>query len=123
MDRVAVPAVYWLITMLFVVGLFNVLMTTRSIFAKDFFPEMELKVGGDIGNFTSNNLGRDGTIRIHKNTREFKTYDREFLRGHAAWNIWPWKLHRIEMKKGVNARSLNLTEGNISKAEARALRK
>ena len=34
--------------------------------------------------------------RILKNVEDFPTFDDDATRGHAAWNAWPWKLHRIE---------------------------
>lgn len=34
--------------------------------------------------------------RIFKNVREFPEFGADGLRGHAAWNDWPWKLHRIQ---------------------------
>lgn len=34
--------------------------------------------------------------RILKNVNEFPTFGDDGMRGHAAWNAWPWKLHRIE---------------------------
>ncbi len=34
--------------------------------------------------------------RIYKNVREFPKFGEDALRGHAAWNDWPWKLHRIQ---------------------------
>ena len=37
--------------------------------------------------------------RLLKNVREFPKFGADALRGHAAWNDWPWKLHRIQ--KGV----------------------
>ncbi|HAE11905.1 MAG TPA: N-acetylgalactosamine 6-sulfate sulfatase, partial [Opitutae bacterium] len=39
--------------------------------------------------------------RILKNVKEFPTFDPSDLRGHAAWNDWPWKLHRIETRAKV----------------------
>jgi len=39
--------------------------------------------------------------RILKNVKEFPTFDMSDLEGHAAWNEWPWKLHRIEKKDKV----------------------
>ena len=39
--------------------------------------------------------------RILKNVKEFPTFDMKDLEGHAAWNDWPWKLHRIERKDKV----------------------
>lgn len=41
--------------------------------------------------------------RILKNVREFPEFEKTDLRGHAAWNDWPWKLHRIEKKPGTVA--------------------
>jgi hypothetical protein len=35
-----------------------------------------------------------------KNVLDFPERKSRGLVGHAAWNDWPWKLHRIEMKKG-----------------------
>lgn len=40
--------------------------------------------------------------RLLKNVEEFPTFDKNDLRGHSAWNAWPWKLHRIQ--KGSNIR-------------------
>lgn len=34
--------------------------------------------------------------RILKNVNEFPSFGADAMRGHAAWNAWPWKLHRIE---------------------------
>ena len=39
--------------------------------------------------------------RILKNVKEFTTFNMTDLEGHAAWNEWPWKLHRIERKDKV----------------------
>ena len=39
--------------------------------------------------------------RILKNVRDFPIFDEKDLEGHAAWNDWPWKLHRIEIKDKV----------------------
>ena len=39
--------------------------------------------------------------RILKNVKEFPTFDMKDFEGHAAWNDWPWKLHRIERKDKV----------------------
>ncbi len=39
--------------------------------------------------------------RLLKNVKEFPTFDKSDLEGHAAWNAWPWKLHRIEKKQEV----------------------
>ena len=34
--------------------------------------------------------------RLLKNVRQFPVFGPDALRGHAAWNDWPWKLHRIQ---------------------------
>lgn len=34
--------------------------------------------------------------RILKNVEEFPSFERGNYKGHAAWNDWPWKLHRIQ---------------------------
>ena len=34
--------------------------------------------------------------RLLKNVNVFSAFDQHALHGHAAWNAWPWKLHRIE---------------------------
>lgn len=38
--------------------------------------------------------------RLLKNVREFPAFGDDALRGHAAWNDWPWKLHRIQRGAG-----------------------
>ena len=39
-----------------------------------------------------------------------KEYPEDIFPGHAAWLDWPWKLHRIETKKGVKLELYNLAE-------------
>lgn len=39
--------------------------------------------------------------RILKNVNEFPEFETPDLHGHAAWNAWPWKLHRIEQQGKV----------------------
>ena len=39
--------------------------------------------------------------RILKNVNEFPDFQSLDSRGHAAWNAWPWKLHRIEIRGNV----------------------
>lgn len=34
--------------------------------------------------------------RLLKNVEEFPRFGQDAFRGHAAWNDWPWKLHRIQ---------------------------
>lgn len=37
--------------------------------------------------------------RMQKDVDEFPPFPEETTKGHAAWNDWPWKLHRINGKK------------------------
>ena len=46
--------------------------------------------------------------RILKNVNEFPTFDRGDYKGHAAWNDWPWKLHRIQKEDEVRVELYNL---------------
>ena len=46
--------------------------------------------------------------RILKNVKEFPTFDRGDYKGHAAWNDWPWKLHRIQKGDEVRVELYNL---------------
>lgn len=46
--------------------------------------------------------------RILKNVEEFPTFGADAMRGHAAWNAWPWKLHRIEKNGKVKFELYNL---------------
>lgn len=46
--------------------------------------------------------------RILKNVEQFPTFGADAMRGHAAWNAWPWKLHRIENKRKVTFELYNL---------------
>ena len=48
--------------------------------------------------------------RILKNVKEFPTFDMKDLEGHAAWNDWPWKLHRIERKDKITYELYDLTK-------------
>ena len=46
--------------------------------------------------------------RLLKNVNEFPTYPEDFNAGHAAWNDWPWKLHRIAAKKQKKGDKVNV---------------
>jgi hypothetical protein len=46
--------------------------------------------------------------RILKNVYEFEKFDRQDLSGHAAWNAWPWKLHRIQTPEEIRFELYNL---------------
>jgi len=37
--------------------------------------------------------------RMLKDVYEFPQFPEEYTKGHAAWNDWPWKLHRIDGDK------------------------
>ena len=46
--------------------------------------------------------------RILKNVNKFELFDQKKLMGHAAWNAWPWKLHRIQTPKEIRFELYNL---------------
>lgn len=46
--------------------------------------------------------------RILKNVNAYPVRDPKDLRGHAAWNAWPWKLHRIEKNGSVKTELYHL---------------
>ena len=48
--------------------------------------------------------------RILKNVEQFPSFGEDAMRGHAAWNAWPWKLHRIEKDGTVNVELYNLAD-------------
>ena len=48
--------------------------------------------------------------RILKNVNEFPVFGEDAMRGHAAWNDWPWKLHRIEKGNVVRFELYNLID-------------
>ncbi|MFT5527253.1 MAG: arylsulfatase A-like enzyme [Pirellulaceae bacterium] len=48
--------------------------------------------------------------RIKKDVDEFPQFPEATAVGHAAWNDWPWKLHRIASKKGEVFELYNLTD-------------
>jgi len=37
--------------------------------------------------------------RMRKDVDEFPQFPEDTARGHAAWNDWPWKLHRVNGKR------------------------
>ncbi len=47
-----------------------------------------------------------------------KQYPEDRLPGHSAWLDWPWKLHRIENKKGVKFELYNLAEDPEERKDA-----
>lgn len=48
--------------------------------------------------------------RLLKNVKEFPKRDPTLLKGHAAWNDWPWKLHRIDNNDGVKIELYHLAD-------------
>lgn len=48
--------------------------------------------------------------RLLKNVEQFREWDPHDLHGHAAWNQWPWKLHRIEKQGEVRLELYQLAE-------------
>ena len=59
--------------------------------------------------------------------RIVKKYPEDTFPGHAAWLDWPWKLHRIETKKGVKLELYHLVrdpqeKNNLAPQEAERVR-
>jgi len=53
----------------------------------------------------------DDPFRLRLNAGKItKQYPKDSFPGHAAWLDWPWKLHRIEAKKGMKLELYNLIE-------------
>ena len=48
--------------------------------------------------------------RILKNVNEFPILGEDAMRGHAAWNAWPWKLHRIQNGGTIDFELYNLAD-------------
>jgi hypothetical protein len=48
--------------------------------------------------------------RLLKNVNEYPKRDQNDLHGHAAWNSWPWKLHRIEKNGKVKTELYHLKD-------------
>ncbi|MEM0969644.1 MAG: sulfatase-like hydrolase/transferase [Verrucomicrobiota bacterium] len=48
--------------------------------------------------------------RVRKNVEVFPTFGADGLRGHAAWNDWPWKLHRMQSGEEVRWELYHLEE-------------
>jgi len=48
--------------------------------------------------------------RLLKNVKEFPVFDKDQLTGHAAWNAWPWKLHRIQSNGNVKTELYHLAD-------------
>ena len=50
-----------------------------------------------------------------KNVNEYPDLDENDLHGHAAWNSWPWKLHRIEQNGKVKIELYHLIDDPMEK--------
>lgn len=48
--------------------------------------------------------------RLLKNVNALPAFDPSDLHGHAAWNAWPWKLHRIEKDGKVTLELYHLVD-------------
>ncbi len=48
--------------------------------------------------------------RILKNAEEFPTFPRDNYEGHAGWNDWPWKLHRIQKGEKITIELYHLVD-------------
>lgn len=65
--------------------------------------------------------------RILKNVEHFPVFDGDqAMRGHAAWNDWPWKLHRIQKGGTVRFELYNLVDdpmesSDLSRQETRRI--
>ena len=55
--------------------------------------------------------------RVLKNVETFPTFGDDAMRGHAAWNAWPWKLHRIEKKGEVKFELYHLIDDPMEKQD------
>ena len=50
-----------------------------------------------------------------KNVNEYPDLDENDIHGHAAWNSWPWKLHRIEQSGKVKIELYHLIDDPMEK--------
>ncbi|QDV43449.1 Choline-sulfatase [Stieleria neptunia] len=55
--------------------------------------------------------------RILKNVEAFPTFGEDGMRGHAAWNAWPWKLHRIQNGERVKFELYNLVDDPMEQTD------
>lgn len=53
-------------------------------------------------------------VRMRKDVDKFPQFPEETTTGHAAWNDWPWKLHRI---KGTKFELYNLNDDPMEKTD------
>ena len=58
--------------------------------------------------------------RILKNVEQFPTFGEDAMRGHAAWNAWPWKLHRIQKDDTVKVELYNLADDPMEESDLSA---
>jgi len=78
------------------------------------------------GLFEAQKAGKeiDDPFRLRLNAGKItKQYPEDSFPGHAAWLDWPWKLHRIEAKKGMKLELYNLVEDPEERKDLAALRK
>ncbi len=72
----------------------------------------------------SQQAGRPNPLpqRLLKNVNQFPKHVKGSFKGHAAWNKWPWKLHRIQQGDKVTIELYNLIKDpmestNVAMAE------
>lgn len=53
-------------------------------------------------------------VRMRKDVDEFPQFPENTTTGHAAWNDWPWKLHRIN---GTKFELYNLSDDPLEKSD------
>lgn len=53
-------------------------------------------------------------LRMQKDVDEFPQFSEDIAAGHAAWNDWPWKLHRIN---GTTFELYNLDDDPMEKLD------
>ncbi|MFQ6036161.1 MAG: sulfatase-like hydrolase/transferase [Sedimentisphaerales bacterium] len=58
---------------------------------------------------SGNEVGDKSRLRLDAG-KITKQYPEDTFPGHAAWLDWPWKLHRIEKKKGLKLELYNLAK-------------
>jgi hypothetical protein len=51
---------------------------------------------------------------------QFPTFGEDAMRGHAAWNAWPWKLHRIQKDDTVKVELYNLADDPMEESDLSA---
>jgi hypothetical protein len=66
--------------------------------------------------------------RLLKNVEEFPEFERGDYPGHAAWNDWPWKIHRIQKTDQLTIELYHLVDdpmevNDLAKKEPRRVKR